>query len=64
MITSFDWLDDVETNFQGQSFLSSLKQDKFYGSITINFEAGIPRTVNFNRHLKAEANPNKGEKNA
>ena len=54
MINSWDWLDDMERNFNNQHCLATLKQDKFYGKVEINFEAGIPKTVNFNRHIKAD----------
>lgn len=54
MINSFDWIDSLEQGFSNQPSLATLRQDKFYGSVTINFEAGIPKTVNFNRHIKAD----------
>jgi len=54
MINSWDWLDLMEQNFNNQPCLATLNKDKFYGKVEINFEAGIPKTVNFNRHIKAD----------
>ena len=56
MINSFDWLDTFEQKFNNESHLATLERDKFFGSIEINFEAGIPKTVNFKRHIKSETN--------
>jgi hypothetical protein len=54
MIDSFDWIEDFEHNFNNNPGLATIKKDRFYGKLEINFEAGVSKTVNFNRHIKAD----------
>ena len=50
-----DWFDDVRKNFEHSKVLKTLKADKFYGSVEVNFNGGVAQTVNVKQSIRAEA---------
>jgi len=48
----YDWTKDLEFRFNGHKELHTLKDDKFHGSLTVNFSDGVPMNCNLNKHMR------------
>jgi len=53
MGSMMDWFPDFAKKFHSHSVISRLEEDKFHGSLTINFCDGVPNTAHINMCVKA-----------
>ncbi len=49
-----DWLQEFKDRFSHHDLLNKLKEEKFYGKVTLNFCNGIPNTVHIEMCVKGD----------
>ena len=54
MWVDMDWIDTFQERFASFAELATIREDKFHGSVTINFHAGVPVNIDIKKHYRAE----------
>ena len=54
-----DWIKDFELNFEKTDEISDLKEEKFHGSLTLNFSDGV--VINCKMNMNIIPTQKKGE---